>query len=367
MRFLHTADWQIGMKAAGLGPCAALVRAERLAGAQRVMLIAAQEQAEFIVLAGDTFEDNAVRRQLVRDVIGILAKAPCPVYILPGNHDPLCAGSVWDMAEWRSTPVIHLLDEEKPVPVFPGVTLYPCPIRERFGVDDPTAWISPDGDGIRIGVAHGSVEGLQMDDPQFPIPRDAPARRGLDYVALGHWHSFGEIADANGSRMAYSGTHEPTAFGERDSGNAVLVEIGKRGDAPVLRKIRSAGLQWRLLDEYVSRPGDLAALLEMVGKIPDPASALVRLKVRGVFTLDEIGMLETLRAMHERGRFFYFDLIEEALAPAPSGNDWLDAIPDPVVREAAYLIAGELGDSVGAAVRRQALLELYSIVRETAG
>ena len=35
MRFLHTADWQIGMKAAALGDAGARVREERLAAGRR--------------------------------------------------------------------------------------------------------------------------------------------------------------------------------------------------------------------------------------------------------------------------------------------------------------------------------------------
>ena len=37
MKFLHTADWQIGMKAAHVGEAGARVREERLAAAKRVV------------------------------------------------------------------------------------------------------------------------------------------------------------------------------------------------------------------------------------------------------------------------------------------------------------------------------------------
>jgi DNA repair exonuclease SbcCD nuclease subunit len=328
--------------------------------------LAGQEQTDFIVLAGDTFEDNAVSRHLVRDIITLLSKAPCPVYILPGNHDPLNAGSVWEMPEWRTSAQITILDEEKPVEVMPGVTLFPCPVRERYGVNDPTVWIPPAaGDGIRIGIAHGSVEGLRMDDPQFPIPRDAAARRSLDYLALGHWHSYAEYpADDRAIRMAYSGTHEPTAFGERDSGNALLVEISGHGSAPVLQKIRSAALQWHLLDEYVSQDGDLAKLRSRIVNIADPASALVRLRLRGLFPPGDIGHLADLLSFTSGNEFLFFELLDEALHPSPAGDDWLDEIPDAAVREAAKIIADDSGESGNAQLRRQALLELYAIMRE---
>ena len=65
MKFLHTADWQIGMKAQSVGEAGARVREERIAAGKRVVEAAHTNGAEFIVVAGDVFEDNAVDRVLV--------------------------------------------------------------------------------------------------------------------------------------------------------------------------------------------------------------------------------------------------------------------------------------------------------------
>ena len=73
MKFLHTADWQIGMRAAHVGEAGVRVRAERLVTARRVIEAARSEGAQFIVLAGDTFEDNGVDRILVQKITDILA------------------------------------------------------------------------------------------------------------------------------------------------------------------------------------------------------------------------------------------------------------------------------------------------------
>jgi hypothetical protein len=49
MRFLHTADWQIGMKAAHVGAVGQRVRDERLAAARRVMEEAAQRLQVLVI------------------------------------------------------------------------------------------------------------------------------------------------------------------------------------------------------------------------------------------------------------------------------------------------------------------------------
>jgi len=72
MRFLHTADWQIGMKAAALGDAGARVREERLAAGRRVVETAKSHDVDFLLVAGDLFEDNAVDRVLVQKVVDIL-------------------------------------------------------------------------------------------------------------------------------------------------------------------------------------------------------------------------------------------------------------------------------------------------------
>ena len=87
MQFIHTADWQIGMRSVHAGSAAQKVRAARLRAAERVCETATQERADFLLIAGDTFEDNSVDRQLVIAVAGILASLTIPVFVLPGNHE----------------------------------------------------------------------------------------------------------------------------------------------------------------------------------------------------------------------------------------------------------------------------------------
>ena len=87
MKFLHTADWQIGMRAAHVGAAGVRVREARLDAARRVIEAGRQAGVEFVVVCGDTFEDNGVERVLVQRVADILAGFGGPVYVTPGNHD----------------------------------------------------------------------------------------------------------------------------------------------------------------------------------------------------------------------------------------------------------------------------------------
>jgi len=228
MRFIHTADWQVGMKASHVGTAAARVREARLSSAVRVGDIARERHADFILIAGDMFDDNGVDRILIQKIADILAGYHLPVYIIPGNHDPFVPGSVWEHPAWRTSDSIHVLKEKTAVDI-PGGKLFPCPALEKQSTGDPTLWIPCEDGNIRIGLAHGTVEGVRQDEPDYPIPRNAAELRGLDYLALGHWHSYASYPGEDGIvRMTYSGTHEQTKFGERDSGNVLFVEISAR-------------------------------------------------------------------------------------------------------------------------------------------
>lgn len=130
MKFIHTADWQIGMKAAHIGTSADRVRNERLEAARRVVKVAEENEAEYIFLAGDTFEDNGVDRVLVQKVVDILGKFSGTVYLIPGNHDPLVPGSVWEHPAWASFTNLHVLEKAEPIEVHGGI-LYPCPACEK--------------------------------------------------------------------------------------------------------------------------------------------------------------------------------------------------------------------------------------------
>ncbi|HUR47121.1 MAG TPA: metallophosphoesterase, partial [Candidatus Saccharimonadales bacterium] len=131
MKFVHTSDWQMGMRAASIGLQGERVREARLEAARRVIRSAQEQGAEMLLVTGDVFEDNAVERTLVRKVGEILRSFPGPVYIIPGNHDPLCPGSVWEHSIWTESSNLTLLGSAEPLELASCV-LFPCPLHEKY-------------------------------------------------------------------------------------------------------------------------------------------------------------------------------------------------------------------------------------------
>ena len=98
VKFLHTTDWQLGMARHYLGHDAqARFGAARLDAIEQMAQLATNEQCEFVVVCGDVFESNQVQRQvLVRAFEKMAAFPQLTFFLLPGNHDPLDASSIYN-------------------------------------------------------------------------------------------------------------------------------------------------------------------------------------------------------------------------------------------------------------------------------
>jgi DNA repair exonuclease SbcCD nuclease subunit len=297
------------------------------------------------------------------------------VYVIPGNHDPLMPGSVWEHPAWSSNENVQVLRQEQPVEV-PGGILYPCPVKERHSGKDPTAWIRAEvALGIGIGLAHGTVDGIYADEPDYPISRDAAMRTGLDYLAIGHWHSTVTYSGADGAaRMAYSGTHETTRFGERDGGNALLVDIPEPGAQPVITPIRTGGLSWKVIEADLRESGDLAQVHEQVEAVDNPASTLLAVRISGLLAASDRHALTRLEEI-VASRFLFGRVELSRLRPSPEDELWLTGLPEGVVREAATrlqalanpVFAGQRPEGATPETASRALLELYTLIPEVTG
>jgi len=321
IRFLHTADVQLGMRATEVPEVAHRVRQQRLDTLGRLVALAKEEAVSFILVAGDLFEDNQVSAEMVYRAASILRDAtPIPVYVLPGNHDPLTADSVYHRSAFgdhRPANVV-ILDSEEPVPL-PGDlgSLYPCPCRQRRSSFDPTVELAERvrgaADGVQIGVAHGclAIESRYSPD-DHPISPEAAMKAGVDYLALGHWHS----SYLHDDRTAYPGTPERTAFGERDSGTALLVSIEKRGAKPRIETRGVGELDWMLWD--VDLTGGHAAILEeqrhKAEAISSREKTLLRVILRGAIDVEATQAINDFEAWLRAQGLLHVDVRREVMA-----------------------------------------------------
>jgi DNA repair exonuclease SbcCD nuclease subunit len=310
MRFVHTADWQLGMTRHFLEgeaqPRYSAARRDAVAG---LGALVADTGAEFVIVAGDVFEDNHLDPRVISQALEAMRVIGVPVYLLPGNHDPLDASSVYTSALFRQEcPAnVTVLDRPGVHPVRPGVEIVAAPWCSKKPVTDLVAdalsGVRADGT-TRILVAHGGVDILDPDPDRHGAIRLATVERALDdgavhYVGLGDKHSRMQVGGSG--RVWYSGSPEVTNYDdiEPDSGHVLVVDID--GDHTVTVTPHRVGT-WRFvsLRRPVDDNRDIADLDLNLDLLPDKHRTVVRLALTGTLTVTERASLDACLDKYSR-------------------------------------------------------------------
>lgn len=316
MKFLHTADWQIGMTRHFLrGEAQARFTAARLDAIRRLGDVAREQECEFIVVCGDVFEANQLSRQTVGRALEALATLPVPVYLLPGNHDPLDPVTIYRSPQFvRDCPDhVHVLDSTDPETVREGVELVPAPWSGKHPDEDlvgaavSAALAGERGEGsgpLRIVVGHGAVDLLDPDRANAASIAVAPleehlAAGRLHYVALGDRHSRTSVGSSGA--IWYSGAAEVTDFREELPGDVLVVDL-EHGRAPVVTPHHVGRWSYRTVRREVNGADDVADLARDLGAIPDKDRTVVRLALRGALGVGAQASLSDL--LEEQAEIF---------------------------------------------------------------
>ncbi|MBA3875542.1 MAG: hypothetical protein C0498_01170 [Anaerolinea sp.] len=239
LRVLHTADVHLGARHADLGEQAAAQRERQFAAFRATIDLALAEPVDLVLVAGDLFDSNVQPRRSVERVVGELRRlvdARIRTVIIPGTHDvydrasiyrsydlPALAGAVGSdlltvLTPDRESVVLEALDVVVHGRVFAAKRAPHSPLQGMDVRRDASAtW--------HIGMVHGSVAiPGQTDGDEVVVTTEEIAATGLDYLALGHWHSTSR-GRAGSTVYAYSGAPEPVALDQDRAGKVLLVTL----------------------------------------------------------------------------------------------------------------------------------------------
>lgn len=324
IRFLHTADWQIGKPFGGFEPdVRAELRAERFAVVARIAALARDEGCAAILVAGDAFDDNTIGDRDIVRTLDAMAGFPGPWVMLPGNHDAALPVSVWTrIRAGGALPVdLRIADAPDITMLADGrLAVLAAPLTRRHEGQDVTDWFdraeTPAG-AARVGLAHGAVANRLPEAAESGNPisdRRAETAR-LDYLALGDWHGFLEVAP----RTVYSGTPEADRFTSNAPGHAALVEIALPGEGARVRRLDTGRLRWASLEVFVDNA--VEALDEAMATLADPLRSLVSLKLAGTVSLHGRMAMQD-RLSYWGSRLFALRTDESGLYDRPEAADF---------------------------------------------
>lgn len=333
--FIHTSDLQIGMTRKFLSPEAqARFDDARLQAIKRLGALADERGAEFIVVAGDVFEHNSLERETRGRALEVLRALPVPVYLLPGNHDPLVADSIFNSTV--DIPGVTVLSDSQPVPVRDGVEIVGAPLLAKHASEDLCAKAIRDlepTENVRILVGHGQAEGYGTEDTAALIDvaglDDAISRGVIDYVALGDTHSTQSLSPSG--RVWFSGSPETTDYfdrtpgvagGETDSGNALVVSVHKDGlnSSVEVDKVPVGAWTFEARFWEVADADDVDTVIEDLKAYPDKDRTVIKYALSGTLGLEatrtlqgELDDLEPIfAALYERDRLMSLHLEPDA-------------------------------------------------------
>ena len=263
IRILHAADFHMDSPFYSLPEeKAAERRREQRALLERLAAAAEETRAQIVLLAGDLFDSAASYWETTEALTRMLSDIKAEVFIAPGNHDYYTNRSPYAFMELPAnvhifkTPQLRSVElPELNVRVWgAGFSSASCePLLRNFSVGK--------SDMTEIMVLHGDVA---AESKYNAVSQAEIAASGLDYLALGHVHSFSGIQRSGETFYAYPGCLEGRGFDETGPKGIITGTVGK-GQCD-LSFLPMGGREYRVIEVDLSQTDDaLAAAKTAVG------------------------------------------------------------------------------------------------------
>ncbi|MGZ6260549.1 MAG: metallophosphoesterase family protein [Candidatus Limnocylindrales bacterium] len=346
-RLLHMADVHLGARHQDLGQAAAEQRERQFDAFRRALDLALAEHVDVVLVAGDLFDSNQQPRRSVERAAAELGRLPAAgahVVVIPGTHDVYDHSSLYRIHDLAALAGVKpggdglvVLTPERPEVVFPALDLvvYGRVFDTKRAPRSPLAGFSAAEETRarwRVGLVHGSlrIEGkIEADDVLFTT--EEITNSGLDYLALGHWHSF-QQGRAGGTTWAYAGAPEPVAVDQDGAGQVILVELEDvGGDTRVRLEPRQIGrTKFLRLDIDAAEVASQPAIVERIRRHADP-DLVIDVRLVGIEP-DSLDLNEDEVERQLAGAFLRHRFRNEA-APAPVA----EALPPPDTIPGAFM------------------------------
>jgi len=276
MKIFHTADLHIGMKFNNYPePVRSELKQARIDVLGKMVSIANKQECNIFVVAGDLFHSiNGNSKKTIGEVVAALKgfHGEC-VLVLPGNHDyDNNMVELWKNFQELAQDInnIVFINQEQPTSLADwdlNAVVYPAPCHSKHSDVNNIGWIKDLDDitakntnantdkntaPIRIGVAHGALEGIcpDLDSSYYNMSLAELAAAPVDVWLLGHTHitypitnpatyqitnsaSNPDKKNVTGWKVFNPGTPEPDGLDCKHDGSAWIITIDDNKAASV--------------------------------------------------------------------------------------------------------------------------------------
>lgn len=300
MKLIHTSDIHLDSPLTSrLSASKARERKRELTASFRRMTDeAASIGAGGVIIAGDLFDNERVSIRTLDSIMGIIENAVgITFFYLPGNHekDRLISSGV-------SIPENLIIFGEKWSSYkFDDVTVSGCSSINA----DIFSSLSLNENEINIAVLHGELAD-RTDTPDkigMRELKDLP----IDYLALGHYHTYSETRFSERGRAVYCGTPEGRGFDETGDKGYVIIDtdfqsVRSRFVKRAFRTLHTVDVDISGADREIEIENRISHAVSQI-----PHSDLVRVTLVGEY---EPGTKRETEALTGRfsDSFFYFEV-----------------------------------------------------------
>ena len=372
-RLLHMADVHLGARHRDLGEAAARQRERQLAAFRRGLDAGLAARVDVALVCGDLFDSNAQPRRTVEVAATELRRLTdkgIRVVLIPGTHDSYEAGSIYRVFDLRlmaglseGADLLTVLTPERPDVVFRDLDLvvYGRVAATKRVARSPLADFTTAAESRgrwRVAMIHGSmfIPGkVEQDDVIFASTEVAAS--GLDYLALGHWHSW-LTGQAGTTTWAYPGAPEPLALDQTGAGRVAVVTLEERAGERVVtvEPVTVGRTRFESLELDATEVPSQAALVNRLMGLADP-DLILDVRVGGVAT-DRLDIDTDAVSRELSAAFLKLRVQDRSVAQMPEGP-----LPPPDTVAGAFMrdLEGRItaaegaGDEQGAAEAREAL------------
>lgn len=303
MKILHCADLHLDSKNRFLSSEKAKKRRlELIETFRKTVDYAINNGVSAVIVSGDIFDNENASKTSIKTVMSIMQSAPLEFFILAGNHDNDSPFSTIDF----NAPNVHIFSDEWQYFDIENVSFAGI-IKTPQNSDNMAQSLALNKDRFNIVVLHGDIKNeIRLSDFAF---------KHIDYMALGHIHSFfsGKI-DSIDSRgiYAYSGCLEGRGFDEEGKKGFIIYDTDTREINFI------SGISKRTVYILKVDISDLSGFSQIKEKISNALLSegvtredIVRVKLIGKFKADVNKDIKQLLNTFEDG-FFYFEIEDES-------------------------------------------------------
>ena len=229
IKILQTGDLHFDTPFKDLSKSLSLISKEELLEVfTKIIDICIFEDVKVLLLTGDIFDNLTVDKKTLIFLKSQLERINnIKVFISPGNHDPYNDTSFYRLIDWPSNVYIFKNEIENYLIEELNLVVWGAAFNEKYIKKSILKDINIIENYINIMTIHGDISNVDGGNDYNPMTLSDIENSNLDYIGIGHRHSFSGIKKEKNTFYAYAGCPQGRGFDELGDKGVIIGEVSK--------------------------------------------------------------------------------------------------------------------------------------------